>query len=299
MQQKTLSIGYGFPEGPAQGPDGLVYLVEMGGRAVSRFGPDGKREKLADIDGTPGAVAWGLDGAMYVPNQGNLDFVDGRPRGASEGNVSGSIDRVTRDGVVTCLYRDCGDELLIAPNDIVFDPEGGFYFTDSEHGDFFQDPIQWPKGRVFWAAADGSEIRKVATDYELPNGIAIKNDGKTLLVCETLTFTVWAHDIRGPGEVGPRRLYAKLPDGHMPDGCAVDSDDHLVVAAVRAGALVHFGPDGDLIKRIPTEDTDVTNCCFIGDQRTTLIATEGFLGRVVAFEWERPGMVPFPERQWT
>jgi gluconolactonase len=296
MDQATLSTGFGFPEGPSQGPDDHVYVAEMGGRVVSRFGPDGEREVLAEIDGAPGATAWGPDGAIYVTNSGGLAFADGRPTGVSVPNSGGSIDRVSADGTVERILLECDGEPLIAPNDLVFDPEGGLYFTDPEHGDFFTQPIQWPLGHVFWAQTDGSEIRRVATDYELSNGIAIKTDGKTLLVCETLTSSIWAHEILGPGEIGPRSLYAKLPEGHMPDGCAVDSEDHLIVAAVGAGALVHFGPDGELIERIPTEDTDVTNCCFVGPERTTLVATEGFKGRVVAFEWPRPGMIPFPER---
>jgi gluconolactonase len=295
MEQRVLSTGYGFPEGPSEGPDGYVYLVEMVDNAISRFGPDGRREKFAAIEGTPAATAWGPDGAIYVTNNGGLAIEDGRPVGKGEPNSGGSIDRVSPDGSVERLYLECEGVPLDAPNDLVFDPEGGFYFTDPEHGSVFSD-AETPKGHVYWATTDGSTIRKVATGYDISNGIAITNDAKTLLVCETLTCSIWAHDIEGPGEIGPRRLHAKLPDGHLPDGCAVDVEDHLVVAAVGAGALIHFGPDGEMIERIPTEDADPTNCCFVGTDRTVLVTTEGSLGRAVAMDWPRPGMVPFPER---
>ena len=296
MDQKTVSSGFGFPEGPSQGPDGFIYVAEMGGQVLSRFGPDGVREVFAQINGAPGATAWGPDGAIYATNSGGLAFENGRPAGPGAPDSGGSIDRVSPDGTVRRLYLECDGKPLVAPNDLVFDPEGGFYFTDPEHGDMFTEPIQWPKGHVFWAKPDGSEIRRVATDYDLSNGIAIKNDGRTLLVCETLTSSILAHEILGPGVVGPRSLYAKLPEGHFPDGCAVDSEDHLIVAAVGAGALVHFGPDGEMIERIPTEDTDVTNCAFVGEERTTLVFTEGFMGKVSKLQWPRPGMVPYAER---
>jgi gluconolactonase len=297
MEQTTLSNGFFFPEGPSQGPDGRIYAVEMGGQVVARFGADGVREEFAKIDGAPGASAWGPDGAVYVTNSGGLAFADGRPAGPGEPNSGGSIDRVSPDGSeVVRLYTEWEGKPLGAPNDLVFDPEGNLWFTDPEHGDMFTEPVVWPKGHVFWARPDGSEIRRAATDYNLSNGIAIKNDGTTLLVAETLTSSILAHDITGPGEIGPRRLYAKLPEGHFPDGMALDVDDHLIVAAVGAGALVHFGPDGEMIERIPTEDTDVTNCCFVGEDRRTLVFTEGFKGRVSAFQWPRPGMVPYPER---
>jgi gluconolactonase len=297
MDQITLSSGFFFPEGPSQGPDGRIYAVEMGGQVVARFGADGEREVFARIDGAPGASAWGPDGAIYVTNSGGLAFADGRPAGPGAPNSGGSIDRIDPDdGSVERIYLEWEGGPLVAPNDLVFDPEGGLYFTDPMHGDMFSDPIVWPKGHVFWARPDGSEIRHLAGDYDLSNGIAIKNDGKTLLVCETLTSSVIAHEITAPGEIGPRRLYAQLPEGHYPDGMALDEDDHLVVAAVGAGALVHFGPDGELIERIATADTDVTNCCFAGTDRRTLVFTEGFMGRVGAFRWPRAGMVPYPER---
>jgi len=292
----VMSSGYGFPEGPSEGPDGRIYMVEMNGNAISRFGADGVREKVADIEGTPAATAWGPDGLIYVTNNGGLAFDDnGRPIGKGEPNTGGSIDRVAPDGTVERLYMECDGVPLDAPNDLVFDDEGTFYFTDPEHGSVFSGaPL--PKGHVYWATTDGREIKKVATGYDVSNGIAISNDAKTLIVAETVTCKMWAHDILAPGELGPRRLFGELPSGHPPDGCAVDVEDHVVVAAVGGGALIHFGPDGELLERIPTEDADPTNCCFVGPERRTLATTEGALGRVVAMEWPRPGMVPFPER---
>jgi gluconolactonase len=295
LRPRVVSTGYGFPEGPSQGPDGRVYLVEMGARAIARFGADGVRERFADIDGSPAATAWGPDGALYVTNNGGLAMDDGAPAGKSDPNSGGSIDRVARDGSVERLYLECDGVPLDAPNDLVFDPGGGFYFTDPEHGNLF-DEEPMPKGHVYWARHDGSEIRRAATGYDTSNGIVISADARTLLVAETLTAKVWAHDVLGPGRLGERRLFCQLPEGHLPDGMALDSAGHLIVAAVTAGALVHVSPDGEVLERIPTEDALVTNCCFVGPDRTTLVATEGRLGRVVALDWPRPGMVPFPER---
>ena len=295
IESRPLCTGLRFPEGPSAGADGRVYLVEMLGRRIARFGANGVRETFAPIDGSPAATAWGPDGALYVTNNGGLAEADGAPAGKSDPNSGGSIDRVALDGSVERIYMECDGVALDAPNDLVFDPEGGFYFTDPEHGNLFDDGPM-PKGHVYWARPEGGEIRRVATGYDSSNGIAITDDAKTLLVAETLTARIWAHDILGPGELGPRRLHAQLPDGHLPDGMALDACGHLIVAAVTAGALVHVGPDGEVLGRIPTADALVTNCCFVGPERTTLAITEGRLGRVVALRWPRPGMVPFPER---
>jgi len=299
MKETTLSVDYEFPEGPSQGPDGFIYVAEMGGARISRFGIVGERELFAPIEGSPGATAFGPDGAVYVTNNGGLAFANGRPAGISDPNSGGSIDKIDPDGRVQRLYTECDGTPLVAPNDLVFDQGDSFYFTDPEHGDMFTTPIVWPPGHVYWATIDGRHIKRVATDYELSNGIAITPDGGTLLVCETLRSKIWAHEIRGPGQIGPRVLFGDLPEGHMPDGCCIDIEGNVIAAAVGAGALVVLDSSGKVVDRIETEDTDVTNVCFVGpniDARRTLIATEGLLGRVVSFEWPRAGLVPFPER---
>lgn len=293
-QQRTVSTGFGFPEGPSLGPDGYLYVAEMGGARVSRVKLEsGEREEFAEVPGSLGATAFGPDGAIYVTNNGGLEFADGRPSGITEDNPGGSINRVDLDGNVTTLYSECDDFRLSGPNDLVFDAEGGFYFTDPMHGDMFADPPYWPLGHVFYATPDGSRIVKVATDYNLSNGIAITPDCKTLFVAETLTSKIWAHDIEAPGEIGERREYAQLPEGHFPDGFTLDSEGYIVCAAVGAGALIVFDPEGQQVDRIPTEDTDVTNVCFAGPDHSTLFATEGRAGRLIAFDWPRRGMVPF------
>lgn len=48
-----------------------------------------------------------------------------------------------------------------------------------------------------------------------PNGIAVQHTGdgrpKTLIVAETGPGALLAYDILGPGKLGPKRLWAKLP----------------------------------------------------------------------------------------
>ena len=63
-----------------------------------------------------------------------------------------------------------------------------------------------------------SLISRVATGYAFPNGIAITEDGATLLVAESRTFSIWAHAIEVPCQLGERRKFAQLPDGHITDG---------------------------------------------------------------------------------
>src|SRR5437879_3375742 len=67
----------------------------------------------------------------------------------------GSIQRIDRaTGATTTLYTECDGHKLSAPNDIVFDKDGGFYFTDlgkryARHRDH---------GGLYYALPDGSKI---------------------------------------------------------------------------------------------------------------------------------------------
>ncbi len=51
--------------------------------------------------------------------------------GQSAEYITGSIERLDLDtGEVTVLYTACGGHRLCGPNDLVFDADGGLWFTD-------------------------------------------------------------------------------------------------------------------------------------------------------------------------
>jgi gluconolactonase len=287
FRQRVIATGFGFPEGPSAGSGGRIYVAEMAGAQVSYTEGEGIRRTLAAIDGSPGATAVGPDGAIYVTNNRGRRFVDGRPRGDAGDTTPGSIDRITSHGDVDQLYDACGRDRLRAPNDLVFDAHGNIYFTDPGNGDLYSHPVQWPAGHIYRARFDGTSIERVATGYNLCNGIAVTADGTVLLVCETLTSSVWAHRIHPSGAVDDRELFARLPGGQMPDGCCLDSDGDLLCAAVGSGTIVVFDPSGRFLRQIPVEDPDVTNVAFAA---STLLFTEGRLGRLSAINWPVPGM---------
>src|SRR6185437_4507859 len=112
--------------------------------------------------------------------------------------TGGSIQRIDpATGKVTVLYDRCGAHKLCGPNDIVFDTQGGFYFTDL--GKARARDRDW--GGVYYARADGSKIVEVAHPILTPNGIGLSPDGAVLYVAETETARLWAFDIAEPGVV--------------------------------------------------------------------------------------------------
>src|SRR5690606_30862287 len=100
-------------------------------------------------------------------------------------------------GKVDTLYEHSEATPFWAPNDIVFDSSGGFWFTD--HG---RDRPRWHShGTVYYAKADGSEIREVIHPIDGANGIGLSPDGKTLYVAMTMEGHLRAFDVAAPGEV--------------------------------------------------------------------------------------------------
>jgi gluconolactonase len=203
LELREITSGLRFPEGPVVLPDGAVAVVEIESGNVVRVGLDGTKQVVASPGGGPNGAALGPDGKLYICNNGGFAWLteaDGflRPTGIADSYEGGSIQRIDlASGAVETLYTHCGDSPLRGPNDIVFDADGGFWFTD--YGKAYGRLID--RGAVFYARIDGSEIREAAFPMITPNGIGLSPDGKTLYVPESDTGKLWAWPVMGPGEL--------------------------------------------------------------------------------------------------
>jgi gluconolactonase len=280
-----LAEGLHGPEGPAIGPDGLLYVVEMRGGRVSRVRGDGTVETFATPGDGPNGLAFAADGSLYVCNNGGLPVLGQR-------HTQGRIERINREGEVARVLDESEGRPLQAPNDLVFDRHGNLYFTDpipSEGGS-----TRKPAGIGFLSSA--GEARRLELALEGPNGIAVTDDGGTLLVCETGRGRVHAYPIEAPGVLGPGRVYCELPEG-KPDGCCLDAGGYLIVCGVQSGKLFVFPPGGGAaVESIEFPDLGTTNACFGGDDFRTLFVTLSRSGRVATVRWPREGMRLFPDR---
>lgn len=289
---KEIASGLEFPEGPIAMPDGTVLLVEIKRGTLSRVHPDGRVEVVSTPGGGPNGAAIGPDGRCYICNNGGFEWHDvsgklypgDQPDNYSGGRIE-AIDLNTGD--VEVLYSDCNGEALKGPNDIVFDREGGFWFTD--HGK--NRPRDRDRTGVFYATTDGNSIQEVIFPLEAPNGIGLSPDEKTLYVAETPTGRLWAYDIESPGKLsGNRAMMAQLPDFHMFDSLAVDAEGNICVATLLNGGITVHSPDGQSVKLVPMDDRLTTNICFGGDNLKTAFITLSSTGKLVCCEWETAGL---------
>ena len=74
------------------------------------------------------------------------------------------------------------------------------------------------------------------------------------------------------------------------DSLAVDGDGNVVVATLVTGALTVISPAGEVLDQVMLGDPMVTNVCFGGADLRTAYATLSATGRLVSFEWPRPGL---------
>ncbi len=251
-----VATGLQFPEGPVALGDGTVLVVEIGGQALARVHSNGRVERIAALAGGPNGAALGPDGWVYVCNSGgwihgDVVLADGRAvrRVTGQSPRPGWIERVhLQTGRVETCYRSFDDELLQAPNDLVFDADGGFYFSD--HGKRSESHLGL--GSVYYGHADGRPLRRVVGQLVTPNGVGLSGDGATLYVAETATRRLLAFRLASAGNAviepwpwpGGGRLLAALPGFSGLDSLAVDAEGGINVASLVNGGIWTIAPDG-------------------------------------------------------
>jgi len=282
---RVIATDLEFPEGPAFDRSGNLYVVELGGGRISRIRPEGDVEVFARPGGGPNGSQFGPDGLLYVCNCGGF-----------AGEEPGRVERIDAKGHVEIFLTHVDGEPLARPNDLGFDPNGHFYFTDPLWPERDQTAADTRPGHVVFCNRDGT-AKRIHTGFAFPNGIAVSPNGDLLIVCETGTGKLHAFDIHAPGRVGPPRVFCDLGPNGQPDGFAFDAEGCLLVCGHQTGRIHVFPPTGGKsIEQIAFEDPGVTNVCFGGPEQRTLFVTESGLGRVVACEWKRAGMTLFPDR---
>lgn len=294
---KILASDLQFPEGPVELPDGSIAVVELKTGNVVQIFRDGRRAVYATPGGGPNGMAPGPEGKLLVCNAGGVKFRPGAlasyaPADDYDGGSIQTIDMATR--MVATLYRECNGQRLSAPNDLVLDQHGGFYFTDI--GKKF--PRHRAYGGVYYALTDGSRITELAYPVLTPNGIGLSPDGNTLYFAETEAGRLWAYDIEAPGVLRkqpfPSPNGARLvctPEGiNRFDSLAVQEDGCICVATMNAACICVIAPDGRLLRKVSMPDVYPTNLCFGGPDRKTAFITLSGKGQLLEMDWPSAGL---------
>lgn len=194
-----------------------------------------------------------------------------------DGRLVGAIMRENRiglwDGAGFGPYVDLSAVAVGPLGDMVGDGRGGLYVDDVGYATHLGE--QPRPGRLIYVNPDG-QVTVVAEDVEFPNGLAIIDDGRTLVVAETWAQRLSAFTIGEDGQLIGRRLFADLaavvhPEAR-PDGiCAAPSGVWVCTLTAHSVALV--GQSG-LLAQIGTGDGYPIACCVDTDGQLFVTVAE-------------------------
>jgi sugar lactone lactonase YvrE len=244
---RKLGDGYKFTEGPAQGPDGRIWFNDIPNNRTHVYDPKtGRIEVWRENTG-------GANGLLWVPG-GDLYACEG---------INRQISRQTGDSIKPVAGAFKGKRLN-SPNDLISDGQGGIYFTDPRYGNAGGER-ELERESVYYLGG-GSSITLATAEVTKPNGVALSPDQKTLYVADTAEKQIFAWDIKKPGVLQNRRVFAPSSS----DGMAVDVAGNLYLT-VGPGLSV-WSPAGERIAEIPCPENPA-NCAFGGPENKTLFVT--------------------------
>jgi gluconolactonase len=256
---KVLEVP-GYTEGVVVDRDGAIYISDVYNGTIYRVANEGEPRVWAKT-GAP-------NGHKILPDGSHL-VCDGSQHAVLHLNAAGKI--------IGKAASECDGKPLRAPNDLTLDPKGGFYFTDPG-GSSLDNPI----GTVHYVDTNG-KTHLVAEGLAFPNGIALRSNGKTLLVGESKHNRILSYDIISPGKVGRMRLFANLPMkeaeqiANEPDGMCLDVAGNLYVAHYGMQQVQVLSPAGKLLRRYRAGNLTTSNVAFSGPRMDQLYVT-GALG---------------------
>ena len=185
---RRIVSGLGFAEAP-RWHDGHIWFVDFFSKAVERCTMEGKRERVAAVEGMPGGLGFLPDGTPLVVSQREF-----------------RIYRIGASGELT-LHADLSQHCRGAANEMFVDPQGRAWV--GHHGfDFFGGGEPRPAS-LLRVDRDGS-VTVAAEDLVFPNGTALLPDGRTLVVAESFANRLTAFDIAPDGTLSNRRIWAPI-----------------------------------------------------------------------------------------
>jgi sugar lactone lactonase YvrE len=211
---------------------------------------------------------------------------------------------VAEDGTVTVLAEpEAHQHGRTRMNDGACDPQGRFWAGSMAYDE------RPGAGTLYRMDHDGT-VTAMVHGVTISNGLGWSPDGTTMYYADSGAGTVDAFDFDGVGgDLERRRTLVRCDGPAVPDGLWVDDEGCLWVAMWGGGEVRRYAPDGGLVHASPLPVSRPTACCFVGQDRDTLIITsarsglsaealarEPAAGRVMAIDAGATGPAATPYR---
>ena len=258
-----------FTEGPAADALGNLFFTDSPRNRIMVLRPGGKLEVWTDDSQDANGMRFDARGRLLAC--------------CGEAGAR-AVVRWEKDGTRTVLADRYQGKRLTAPNDLCIDRQGRIYFTDPCYG---RKPADGQERFAVYRieAAKGepiaNRVTRVIDDVDMPNGVAIAPDNKTLYVADNAPrasgpHTLIAYDILADGRCRRRAVLHDFRAGRGIDGMVLDSRGNIYATAesgAKTGVYI-FSPAGQQLGFLRTSET-ATNCTFGDKDLQTLYITAG------------------------
>jgi sugar lactone lactonase YvrE len=170
-------------------------------------------------------------------------------------------------------------------NDMVVTKTGRAYVTQLGPE---KPPGTMPRDTRIVTVELGGEARVAVEGLKGPNGIAVTDDERTLVVSESGASRLAAFDIDRNGDLSNERTFGKLWPGCYPDGMCLDAQGGAWAGAVvwigppriPGPGFVRFAANGEITHLIPLEPGRHAVACVMGGEgrKTLFMATSAAVG---------------------
>jgi len=244
-EPQLLLSGLGIAES-VRWRDGRAWVANWGSGEVLAVGVNGDRETVARLSTNPLPLSFD-----WLPD-GRLLIVDGPQRQI----VTQGPDRAIE------LYADLSSFGPAPFNELVVDAAGNGY-------------VNGGPGLVVLVRPDGS-VDQVADGLQFPNGMALLDGDRTLVVADSHAKQLVGFDVEPGGGLSGRRVWAAVE--HAPDGICADTDGAIWYASVPGQRCERVEEGGRVLDTV-TLDRGCFACMLGGpDGRTLHIGAAEWLG---------------------
>jgi sugar lactone lactonase YvrE len=181
--------------------------------------------------------------------------------------------KVADDGSIS-EHADMSNGTASFCNDMVVDKQGRAYVGSAGFNIFMGE--QPERGAISRVDPDGTHSI-VATGIDFPNGLAVTEDGRTLVVAETLGSRLTTFDINSDGSLQNKRTMAQLGKAPAwdsfetiiqlecaPDGLVLDAEGCVWVADAWMARALRVSPDGKVVDEVKAPEGQHLYSCTLG-----------------------------------
>ena len=270
---KKLTGGLYFGEGP-RWHENKLWFSDFYSHKVMTLDENNSLEAVCEVPSQPSGLGWLPNGDLLI-----VSMLDRKILKFSEGSIS--------------VHADLSEYVAHKCNDMVVSRDGTAYVGNFGMGDAGES---LNSTHLMIVKSDGT-VLKGPDNLLFPNGTVITEDGKNLIIAETLGAKLTSFDIEDNGELTNRKLWARTSplfslliikflsslgfdlskidfskyskNLHVPDGICLDEKNGIWIASPTTKAVVRIEKGGNITDKINTPKGAFA-CMLGGKERKTL-----------------------------